>query len=128
MTIKGRAFPEGFLWGGAVAAHQLEGGYKEGGKGLSTADIMTLGTNERPREITDGVVAGKYYPNHQAIDFYHRYPEDIELFAEMGFKCFRTSIAWTRSSPMVMKANRMKLDYNFMMIYLMNALKMGFNQ
>ncbi|KLD60441.1 hypothetical protein WP50_10390 [Lactiplantibacillus plantarum] len=71
MTIKGRAFPEGFLWGGAVAAHQLEGGYKEGGKGLSTADIMTLGTNERPREITDGVVAGKYYPNHQAIDFYH---------------------------------------------------------
>lgn len=69
MTIKGRAFPDGFLWGGAVAAHQLEGGYNEGGKGISTADIMTLGTNEQPREITDGVVPGKYYPNHQAIDF-----------------------------------------------------------
>lgn len=99
MTIKGRAFPDGFLWGGAVAAHQLEGGYNEGGKGISTADIMTLGTNEQPREITDGVAPGKYYPNHQAIDFYHRYPEDIKLFAEMGFKCFRTSIAWTRIFP-----------------------------
>ncbi|MFX4864926.1 family 1 glycosylhydrolase, partial [Acinetobacter baumannii] len=49
--------------------------------------------------ITDGVVAGKNYPNHEAIDFYHRYPQDLALFAEMGFKCFRTSIAWTRIFP-----------------------------
>ncbi|UQS84188.1 6-phospho-beta-glucosidase [Bombilactobacillus thymidiniphilus] len=88
-----------FLWGGAVAAHQLEGGWQEGGKGVSVADIMTAGANGVPRQITAGVEADKYYPNHEAIDFYHRYPQDIKLFAEMGFKCFRTSIAWTRIFP-----------------------------
>lgn len=67
-------FKEGFLWGGAVAAHQLEGGWQEGGKGVSVADVMTAGAHGVPREITDGVVAGKNYPNHEAIDFYHRYP------------------------------------------------------
>lgn len=88
-----------FLWGGAVAAHQLEGGWQENGKGVSIADVMTAGANGVAREITDGVVAGKNYPNHEAIDFYHHYREDIRLFAEMGFKCFRTSIAWTRIFP-----------------------------
>lgn len=88
-----------FLWGGAVAAHQLEGGWQEGGKGISIADVMTAGGNGIDREITDGVIAGKNYPNHEAIDFYHHYVEDIMLFAEMGFKCFRTSIAWTRIFP-----------------------------
>ena len=92
-------FPKGFLWGGAVAAHQLEGGWQEGGKGISVADVMTLGGPNKPREITDGVVPGKIYPNHEAIDFYHRYEEDIALLAKMGFKCFRTSIAWTRIFP-----------------------------
>lgn len=92
-------FPKGFLWGGAVAAHQLEGGWKEGGKGISVADVMTVGGPGKPREITDGVLPGKVYPNHDAIDFYHRYKEDIALLAEMGFKCFRTSIAWTRIFP-----------------------------
>lgn len=91
--------PENFLWGGAVAAHQLEGGWREGGKGISVADVMTAGAHGVEREITDGVLEGKYYPNHEAIDFYHRYKEDIALFAEMGFKCFRTSIAWTRIFP-----------------------------
>lgn len=88
-----------FLWGGAVAAHQLEGGWKEDGKGMSVADVMTAGANGVDREITDGVIPGKNYPNHEAIDFYHHYKEDIKLFAEMGFKCFRTSIAWTRIYP-----------------------------
>lgn len=92
-------FPKGFLWGGAVAAHQLEGGWQEGGKGISVADVMTLGGPDKPREITDGVVPGKIYPNHEAIDFYHHYEEDIALLAKMGFKCFRTSIAWTRIFP-----------------------------
>lgn len=92
-------FPKGFLWGGAVAAHQLEGGWQEGGKGISVADVMTLGGPNKPREITDGIVPGKIYPNHEAIDFYHRYEEDIALLAKMGFKCFRTSIAWTRIFP-----------------------------
>lgn len=88
-----------FLWGGAVAAHQLEGAWNEDGKGMSVADVMTAGANGIAREITDGVMAGKNYPNHEAIDFYHHYKEDIQLFAEMGFKCFRTSIAWTRIYP-----------------------------
>lgn len=92
-------FKADFMWGGAVAAHQLEGGWQEGGKGVSVADVMTAGAHGVAREITDGVIAGKNYPNHEAIDFYHRYKDDIKLFAEMGFKCFRTSIAWTRIFP-----------------------------
>jgi len=66
-------FPQDFMWGGAVAAHQLEGAYQAGGKGLSIADVMTLGSHGVPRKITDGVVDGDYYPNHNGIDFYHRY-------------------------------------------------------
>ncbi|MFS6999104.1 6-phospho-beta-glucosidase [Carnobacterium maltaromaticum] len=88
-----------FLWGGAVAAHQLEGGWNKDGKGVSVADVMTVGANGVPREITNGVLQGKNYPNHEGIDFYTNYKEDIKLFAEMGFKCFRTSIAWTRIFP-----------------------------
>lgn len=91
--------PEGFLWGGAVAAHQLEGAWQEGGKGVSIADVMTVGGNGVERRITEGVLAGENYPNHEAIDFYHRYEGDVELMAQMGFKCFRTSIAWTRIYP-----------------------------
>lgn len=90
---------EGFLWGGAVAAHQLEGAWETGGKGVSVADVMTAAEHGIPREITKGVLPGKNYPNHEAIDFYHRYKEDIALFSEMGFKAFRTSIAWTRIFP-----------------------------
>lgn len=88
-----------FLWGGAVAAHQVEGGYNKGGKGISIADVMTAGTHTIPRKITDGIIEGNYYPNHEGINFYEKYKEDIKLFAEMGFKCFRTSIAWTRIFP-----------------------------
>ena len=93
------SFPKGFLWGGAVAAHQLEGGWQEGGKGVSVADVMTVGGPGKPREITDGVLPGKLYPNHEAIEFYSHYREDIALLAKLGFKCFRTSIAWTRIFP-----------------------------
>ena len=93
------ALRKDFLWGGAVAAHQLEGGWNQGGKGVSVADVMTAGAHGVERRITDGVIEGENYPNHEAIDFYHRYKEDIALFAEMGFKCFRTSIAWTRIFP-----------------------------
>lgn len=88
-----------FLWGGAVAAHQVEGGYNKGGKGISIADVMTAGTHTIPRKITDGIIEGNYYPNHEGINFYEYYKDDVKLFAEMGFKCFRTSIAWTRIFP-----------------------------
>ncbi|QWU13113.1 6-phospho-beta-glucosidase [Paenibacillus sophorae] len=97
-------FPEGFLWGGATAANQLEGGFGEGGKGLSTADVLPGGKQRLTLLKSIGfdfeIDKDKYtYPNHEAIDFYHRYKEDIALFAEMGFKCYRMSIAWTRIFP-----------------------------
>lgn len=92
--------PDNFLWGGAVSANQCEGAYDVGGKGLSIADIATAGGLGVKREYTDGVIKGKYYPSHQAIDFFHRYKEDIAMFAEMGLKCFRTSINWTRIFPL----------------------------
>lgn len=95
------AFRSDFLWGGASAAHQFEGAWDLDGKGVSIADVMTAGDNvtKTPRRITDGVLEGEDYPNHVGIDFYHHYKEDIALFAEMGFKAFRTSIAWTRIFP-----------------------------
>ncbi|MDS0528405.1 6-phospho-beta-glucosidase [Clostridium sp. SHJSY1] len=93
------AFNKKFLWGGAVAAHQVEGGWNKGGKGPNVSDVMTAGAHGVPRVITDGVIEGENYPNHEAIDFFGHYKEDIALFAEMGFKCFRTSIAWTRIFP-----------------------------
>ncbi|MGX6978205.1 6-phospho-beta-glucosidase [Vagococcus elongatus] len=97
MTNSG--LPENFLWGGAVAAHQIEGGWQEGGKGVSIADVMTAGRHQVSRKITQGVQKDEYYPNHEAIDFYHRYKEDIQLFKELGLKAFRTSIAWSRIFP-----------------------------
>lgn len=92
-------FPQGFLWGGATAANQFEGGYNAGGKGLSTADVITAGTHTAPRRIAPELAQDLNYPSHEAIDFYHRYKEDIRLFAEMGFKVFRMSIAWSRIFP-----------------------------
>jgi len=87
-------FPENFLWGGAVAANQCEGAYNEDGKGLDIQDILPHGIKTPP---TDGPTADNL--KLVAIDFYHRYKEDIKLFAEMGFKVFRTSIAWSRIFP-----------------------------
>ena len=94
-----RRLPENFLWGGAVAAHQVEGAWNEDGKGISIVDVLTGGAHGVDRVITNGIQPDCYYPNHEAVDFYHQYKDDIKLFAEMGFKCFRTSIAWTRIFP-----------------------------
>lgn len=88
-----------FLWGGAMAAHQVEGAYNTGGKGVSIADVLTDGTKDKAREITIGIKPDKYYPNHTAINFYDHYQDDIDQFAEMGLKSLRTSIAWTRIYP-----------------------------
>lgn len=93
------SFSEEFLWGGALAAHQCEGAYDADGKGLSIMDVMTGCADGKDREIYDDVKEGIYFPSHTAIDFYHTYKEDIRLFAEMGFKCLRISIAWTRIFP-----------------------------
>ncbi|MCI5774124.1 MAG: glycoside hydrolase family 1 protein [Erysipelotrichaceae bacterium] len=116
------SFPKNFFWGGATAANQYEGGWNEGGRGLAATDITTGATKNSRRMKTyvmpDGsyhamssfggklpegakyaVAEGYYYPNHMGSDFYHRYKEDIALFAEMGFKMFRMSIAWPRIYP-----------------------------
>ena len=93
------ALKEGFLWGGATAANQMEGAYLEGGKGLSIADVEKGACHGVPREIHDYVHEGDYYPSHEGIDFYHHYKEDIALFADMGFTCFRMSINWPRIFP-----------------------------
>lgn len=95
--------PEGFLWGGATAANQCEGAYKEGGRGLSSVDVVPFGPDRM--KVARGLMkmldcdAEHQYPAHEAIDMYHRYKEDIKLFAEMGFTCYRLSIAWTRILP-----------------------------
>lgn len=97
-------FPKGFLWGGATAANQLEGAYLADGKGLSVADAMP-GGKQRFAILGDGafdwtIDETKYrYPNHTGIDHYDRFKEDIALFAKMGFKCYRFSIAWSRIFP-----------------------------
>lgn len=92
-------FPKDFLWGGATAANQFEGAYDEDGKGLSVYDIISSGTHSTPRIISPNMDSKYYYPSHKAIDFYHRYKEDIALFAKMGFKAFRMSINWSRIYP-----------------------------
>lgn len=89
-------FPEKFLWGGALAANQVEGAWQEDGKGISTSDMLPEGIFGEPVKSREGINSIK----DVAIDFYHRYPEDISLFAEMGFTCLRVSIAWTRIFPM----------------------------
>ena len=104
-------FPEEFLWGGATAANQCEGAWNEGGKGPSTADMTPFREEEVAKNIADmdasyGEVL-KYndpsvpgnFPKRRGIDFYHHYKEDIALFAEMGFKVYRMSIAWSRIYP-----------------------------
>jgi len=88
-------FPEDFLWGGAIAANQVEGSYNLDGKGLSTSDMLPSGIlspHQTRAKRTPGI-------KDLAIDFYNRYPDDIALFKEMGFNCLRLSLAWTRIFP-----------------------------
>ncbi|NRG31611.1 6-phospho-beta-glucosidase [Niallia circulans] len=103
MFEKINGFPSNFLWGGATAANQIEGAYLSNGKGLTTIDLLSTGP-ERSNFSKGNINSlkpkdGKFYPSHEAIDFYHRYKEDIALFAEMGFKSFRMSISWARIFP-----------------------------
>ncbi|MCT1177466.1 glycosyl hydrolase family protein [Pediococcus pentosaceus] len=97
--MKDKKFSDGFLWGGAMAANQCEGAYDIDGKGMSIMDIMTVGNSSKRRRATPEIDPQEYYPNHRGIDFYHKYKDDIKLLKEMGLKCFRTSIAWTRIFP-----------------------------
>lgn len=95
-----KTFAKNFLWGGALAANQCEGAYLEDGKGLEICDLLETGKDrfiklDPALELHEGHV----YPSHEAIDFYHHYKEDIAMFGEMGMKCLRTSIAWSRIFP-----------------------------
>ena len=87
-------FPKEFLWGGATAANQCEGAWNEDGKGASIQDYMPHGIMQGPSEVID-----KHNLKLEGIDLYHHYKEDIALFAEMGFKVYRMSIAWSRIFP-----------------------------
>ena len=96
-------FREDFLWGGATAANQCEGGFDKGGRGLANVDVAPYGKDRL------AVITGKmkmfdfdkehFYPSKYAIEMYSHYKEDIKLFAEMGFKVYRMSIAWSRIFP-----------------------------
>lgn len=92
-------FPKDFLWGGAVAANQVEGAWLEDGKKDSVADHFKAGSTGKFKTFTDDIDPDAFYPTHNAIDAYHHYEEDIALFAEMGFKTLRFSIAWSRIFP-----------------------------
>ena len=129
------SFPENFLWGGAVAANQWEGGWNIGGRGPAMTDVTTGGTVNTPRLITyidkDGnhgtltrgqalpegahyaVLDEYHYPNHDAVDGYHHYKEDIALFGEMGFKQFRMSISWSRLFPTGLEKEPLKEGVEF---------------
>ncbi|MEI4781379.1 6-phospho-beta-glucosidase [Streptococcus pasteurianus] len=97
------ALPKDFLWGGATAANQCEGGYNLDGRGLANVDVIPAGPDRS--EVVRGLKKmyqldnKHYYPACEGIDFYHHYKEDIKLMAEMGFKCFRMSLAWSRIFP-----------------------------
>ena len=97
------ALPADFLWGGAISANQSEGAYRADGKGLSTVDVIPHGSNRLKVKLgleeNLALDPEACYPSHEAIDFYHTYKSDIKLMAEMDFKVFRTSIAWTRIFP-----------------------------
>ena len=102
-------FPKNFLWGGATAANQVEGGWNVDGKGLTTAEVVQKATdrkvmsmNEVTKESVQAAIddqTDKLYPKRRGVDFYHHYKEDIKLFAEMGFKVYRLSLAWARIFP-----------------------------
>ena len=96
-------FPKDFLWGGATAANQCEGAYNEGGRGLSSVDVVPFGPDRFPVALGQLKMldcdAEHFYPSHEAIDMYHQFKESIKRFAEMGFRCYRRSIAWTRILP-----------------------------
>lgn len=123
-------FPETFLWGGATAANQCEGAYLADGKGISVSDTFPGGKKRFPIIMADDfdfqIDTAKYtYPNHFGIDHYHRYKEDIALFAKMGFKLYRFSIAWTRIFPTGIEEKPNELGLKFYDDLIDECLKYG---
>ncbi|RIV16952.1 glycoside hydrolase family 1 protein [Mycoplasmopsis gallopavonis] len=106
-------FPKNFLWGGAIAANQYEGFFDADGKGLSVSDALTGGNFKEPRRVSYKRNAQNFYPNATGVHGYKFFKEDIKMFAEMGFKTFRFSIAWTRIFPNGddLQPNELGLEY-----------------
>lgn len=105
------SLPNNFLWGGAVAANQLEGAWDEDGKGISIMDVLTGGSNKQMRKITDGIIEGEYYPNHKAVDFYHEYKRDIALMGgKWDLNVFVQVLHGQEYFQMVMRLSQMKRD------------------
>lgn len=102
--IDNTRFPNGFLWGGATAANQYEGGYGNSGKGEAIVDVVPHGSFRR--QVMQGTLSykdlpeGLTYPGREAVDFYNHWEEDIDLMIEMGFKVYRFSISWSRIFPL----------------------------
>lgn len=109
-------FPKHFLWGGAIAANQVEGSFNLDGKGLSTSDMLPngiLSPHQTRQQRTDGI-------KDLAIDFYQRYPEDIALFNEMGFNCLSCPLLGRVYSRMAMNPSSMKKAWRIMIVSSMN--------
>lgn len=96
-------FSKKFLWGGAISANQAEGAYLESGKGLSSFDVLPMDERRLKPVFLDQKnilnTKGEFYPSRTGIDFYHHYKEDIAMLSEMGIKCFRFSVSWSRIFP-----------------------------
>lgn len=123
-------FPKEFLQGGSTAANQFEGAYNLDGKGLSVQDVTPKGGVPFEPGALNPLITEQPTPDNlklEGIDFYHRYKEDIALFAEMDFKVFRMSIAWSRIFQMVMMLSQMKLVQPSMIKSLMNWLNTALN-
>ncbi|MDO4911442.1 MAG: 6-phospho-beta-glucosidase [Corynebacterium sp.] len=92
-----------FLWGGATAANQVEGGWQEGGRGMAIVDTLPHGPERLPimlgKKNWEELPEDTFFPGREAVDFYHHYKEDIALFAQMGFKAYRFSMSWSRIFP-----------------------------
>lgn len=143
-------FPKGFLWGGATAANQYEGGWNAGGRGPANSDVITNGdpkngrmatrrladgtvetvTTMRPDPLPDGAAydtaPGHYYPSHQATDFYHHFREDIALMGELGFKTYRIS-AGPGSTPPAWRTPPTRKGWPSMMRCLTNCTNTALN-
>ena len=123
-------FPKEFLQGGSTAANQFEGAYNLDGKGLSVQDVTPKGGVPFEPGALNPLITEQPTPDNlklEGIDFYHRYKEDIALFAEMDFKVFRMSIAWSRIFQMVMMLSQMKQDQPSTIKSLMNWLSTALN-
>ena len=114
-------FKKGFLWGGAVAAHQLEGGWNEGGKGISIADVMTAGAHGVPREVTEGIIDGLIIPIMKQLIFIIAIKQIFSYLPRWDSNAFELPLPGHESFRKVTNRSRMKRVYNFMMICSMNA-------